>query len=178
MENINLEECMYDDQFVSLNTKRLNEIIKTNELQNTNEGDFITINGNIFDEIENAILRLIYGIGLDKYLLEKNKFTSKEYFETIVNYNSEYESNNKIKEKYKDLAFQYEYNYLKHSSLLLIVLDEIKLVINDGRNTTLDIFYKMYKDYTGDKSKYEFLNEFVSYIEELMEKDIELKKVM
>ncbi len=178
MQTINIEDCSVNDKYLSINTKNLNDILKTSTISKSSDGDFITIDGNIFDKIDSSIDKILYSTGLDKKLLEKNKFSTGEYYETIINYQKEYNQNNKIKDKYKELAFQYEYNFLKHSSLILIS-SEYKLVEYNGINTTLEIFYKLYNDNKENIfGKYHYLDEFVVYIEKLMEKDFERKEIL
>ena len=110
--------------------------------------------------------------------LEAELNATNEYYEILLSYQREYSKDNKIKEKYKDLAFQYEYNFLKHSNLILIN-GEYKLVEYNGIDTTLEIFYKLYNDNKENIfNKYQYLDEFAIYIEKLMEKDFERKEIL
>ncbi len=178
MQTINIENCSINDTYLSINSNNLKSIIERNTVSTTNEGDFTTFDSSLFDKIDDSIEKILYSIGLDKKLLEVNKFTTNEYFEILMNYQKEYEKDNSIKEKYKELAFQYQYNFLKHSNLILIS-DSYKLVEYNGIDTTLEIFYKFYNDNKDSiTNKYKYLDEFVIYIEKLMEIDIERKEIL
>ncbi len=126
------------------------------------------IDGNtIFDLLDHKIENTIYDVGLDKFLLSKNKINGNEFKFIYANYDKYYNEGKSHTKENIEFTFNYVYNKLKGA----IIMCDNMIVVNGIETDALSILLNLYeKEGIED---YKYLNDFFEYVKS---KKFELKK--
>ena len=137
------------------------EIVEERNLLNTKHG-------NILNKVDNKIENVIFDLGLDKYLLTKNRINGGEMKSIVREYKEIFKTKKYHTPEIINHAYEYVIGVLKNSYVY-----KDNLMVTDGNYyDAMSIISKLYEEYE-NKEEFVNLNNFMNYYNE---KEIKLSR--
>lgn len=176
MKKISIDDIYKDFKLMTINSKDIDELEKHNQMLINFNRELVSLNEDVFYNLDTMINETIKDIGLDNYLYEQNSFFSNKYKETVKKFNELYLSNKIDLSKYVKQAFDYAISLLKSRKFIYFDTNEndYKLIVTSNSDNALNVLYELYKN-DNEENKYMYIKEFMEYVSE---KEISKQKTL